>query len=100
MGKNYVILEKLKTNTPKIKKMFRVLDASIPELGLTLYWAYKEDKLGQIQLTKEQQRVKDWLDGMSKELWENNLLDEGDLGDLKLENLGEREDGTIVYFDI
>lgn len=100
LGKNYVIMEKLKTNTSKIKKMFRILDASIPELGLTFYRAYKEDKLRRIQLTKEQQRIKDWLDGMSKELWENNLLDEGDLGDLKHDNLGEREDGTIVFFDI
>jgi len=100
LGKNYVIMEKLKTNTPKIKKMFQILDASIPELDMTFYWAYKEDKLEQIQLTKEQQWVKDWLDGMSAELWSNHLLDEGDLGDLKPENLGEREDGTIVFFDI
>lgn len=102
LGKGYAIMEKLKLNTPKIQKYFSIIDKEVPtEYNTTTYYQLLQDgELDWNKLTKEESEVMHWLEDCGKELWKNKILSRGDFGDLCINNVGERADGTIVYFDI
>ena len=119
MGPNYVVLEKLKTDTPKCQKYNewlgwspkRVVPITLPKIdskngGTTMekcIWNYKKYK-NQIdkvvkQLPHDIQEIFQWGLEAYKHLQQvepgvSNFVD------LRLANIGERKNGEIVWFDI
>ena len=65
----------------------------------TLYHLIQDNKLDGVKLNNEQKRAVSFMQAIRKPLDE---LGYGptDYADLSGDNLGERADGTVVYFDI
>ena len=90
IGKGYVVMEKLKMYTSKCDEYQYVIDK--------VYWDVYDGKYNLEDYTEEEQEVIKWLEEVKKAISETTIY--ADMGDLSEKNFGEREDGTIVYFDI
>lgn len=90
IGKGYVIMEKLKMYTPKCDAYQYVIDK--------VYWDVYDGKYKLEDYSEEEQEVIKWLEEVKKAISETTIY--ADMGDLSEKNFGEREDGTIVYFDV
>lgn len=90
IGKGYVAMEKLKMYTEKCNNYQYVIDR--------LYWDFRDHNYNLEDYNEEEQEVLKWLEQVEKAIQETTNFN--DLGDLDEKNFGEREDGTIVYFDV
>lgn len=90
IGKGYVIMEKLKMYTPKCDRYQYVIDK--------VYNDVYDGHYDIDDFSKEEQEVIRWMEDVKTAL--KDVTNFNDLGDLDEKNFGEREDGTIVYFDI
>ena len=90
IGKGYVTMEKLKMYTEKCNNYQYVIDR--------LYWDFRDHNYNLEDYNEEEQEVLKWLEQVEKAIQETTNFN--DLGDLDEKNFGEREDGTIVYFDV
>lgn len=108
LSDNYVVMEKLKMNTPKCKKWDEHLGFNakpLPGTGLTLgevaseyVNGTKRAKMLAAALPDDIKEIFDWavdaLTHLKKAVgWDT-------FGDMKLANIGERSDGSIIWFDI
>lgn len=90
IGKGYVAMEKLKMYTEKCNNYQYVIDR--------LYWDFRDHNYNLEDYNEEEQEVLKWLEQVEKAIQETTNFN--DLDDLDEKNFGEREDGTIVYFDV
>lgn len=90
IGKGYVAMEKLKMYTEKCNNYQYVIDR--------LYWDFRDNNYNLEDYNEEEQEVLKWLEQVEKAIQETTHFN--NLGDLDEKNFGEREDGTIVYFDV
>lgn len=90
IGKGYVIMEKLKMYTPKCDRYQYVIDK--------VYNDIYDENYDIDNFSEDDQEVVRWMIKVKYALKE--VTNFNDLGDLDEKNFGEREDGTIVYFDI
>lgn len=116
VGKNYVIMEKLQTNTPKCKLYDQWIGFS-PDYKTTLKPKELKGKAADLEfcvknyekyssqidayLSKAGAQVNEiftWLMEVRDEYWK--IFPGDGFGDLREANLGERKNGDIVWFDI
>lgn len=90
IGKGYVTMEKLNMYTEKCNNYQYVIDR--------LYWDFRDHNYNLEDYNEEEQEVLKWLEQVEKAIQETTNFN--DLSDLDEKNFGEREDGTIVYFDV
>ena len=101
IGKGYVIMEKLEIETSKCKKYFDIINSS--NHGDSIYHLVQDKKYDLSEMNDDEKEVINWLENVRKacaEAFGNDPKTNEDFGDLQLANVGERKDGTIVYFDI
>ena len=100
IGKGYVVLEKLNVGTKKCQEITSTLWKDIK--GKMFYYRIQDNDLD-VKLTPKQKAIVSWMEQIRLALADLRNEDPStlrDFGDLHNQNLGEREDGTIVYFDI
>lgn len=90
IGKGYVVMEKLKMYTEKCNHYQYIIDK--------VYWDVYDEKYNLEDFSKDEQEVIEWMMQVKKAVQDTMQLN--DFGDLDQKNFGEREDGTIVYFDV
>lgn len=91
IGKGYVILEKLKMHTEKCRAYQYFIDK--------WYNDFADDTIYDTDITTDADReVIGWMRAVDNAIKENKLY--ADLGDLREDNFGERDNGEIVYFDL
>lgn len=90
IGKGYVVMEKLKMYTQKCNDYQYIIDK--------VYWDVHDGKYNLDDYTKQEQEVIQWLEDVRKAIAETTIYN--GFGDLDQKNFGEREDGTIAYFDV
>lgn len=98
IGKNWVILEKLKTFTPKLKKWFEYLDDKKFN-GKTIYDWSMEKNVDRSIFDDFGREVYDWCKQCQVEFKKINSKYIAWPGDLFLKNCGERDNGDIIFFD-
>ncbi len=113
VGSKVVVLEKLKMNTPKCKLYDKWLgfnafqhktkdfDCTIEGLALNIFKGRKDKKLNALEskVPAEAKECLDWAVQALIELEKATGFNNG-FSDLRLANLGERKDGSIIWFDI
>ena len=97
IGKGYVVMERLSVRTKKCVDIIHTLHKDAGDD--TLYHLIQDNKLEGVKLNRKQQEAVDFMRDIRKPLDELGY-EPKDYGDLHSDNLGERADGTIVYFDI
>ena len=100
IGKGYVVLEKLNADTKRCQDITSALWKKIE--GKEFYQRIQDNDLD-VKLTPKQRKIVNWMSQVRLALADLRNEDPDtirDFGDLHSGNLGEREDGTIVYFDI
>ena len=97
IGKGYVVMERLAIRTKKCQDIIHTLHKDAGDD--TLYHLIQDNKLEGVKLNGKQQEAVAFMRAIREPLDE---LGYGptDYGDLHSDNLGERADGTVVYFDI
>lgn len=90
IGKGYVVMEKLKMYTEKCDTYQYIIDK--------VYYQVYDGKYNLEEYSEQEQEVILWLEQVKKAV--NQVTHFNNMGDLDEKNFGEREDGTIVYFDI
>lgn len=106
LGKNYVVMEKLKTGTPRCKLYDSYLGFGGKKIEVngkadTLdHWIYKNDPAVEQEIKKDREawEVYQWGKTALQYLKESAGFDK--FSDLRLANIGERKNGEIVWFDI
>lgn len=101
IGKNWCIMEKLAMHTQKCKKYIDIIDNEtfggirpITDIG-------NGKTVKNIQnLSKEQLEVYNWLLQVKKEMSDINSKLITYPGDLNINNIGERKNGDIIFFDV
>lgn len=101
IGKNWYVMEKLATNTKKTKLYSDTMDKSF---GKERFWKLIYDHrsiedMG-IDMNKDELQIADWSFKVKNEMKKMHCPSIGWPGDLRENNLGERVDGTIIFFDI
>lgn len=107
LGSNFVVMDKLKTNTPKCRLYDKYLGFSAIKVadGYTM----NDLVMGVFKGDKKLIKIADKLQGEEKEIlnWGVEALTHlkaavgyTEFSDLRLVNLGERADGAIIWFDI
>ena len=76
--------------TPKCNEYQYIIDK--------VYWDVYDGKYNLEDYTEQEQEVIKWLEDVRKAITETTIYK--DFGDLDQKNFGERQDGTIAYFDI
>lgn len=101
MGKNWCVMELLKTRTPKCIKYMNIID-NFPVKNFKIISDIAKGKTLEDTsvLTKDQLEVYNWCLTVKKTMDEINNRYISYPGDLVLNNIGERENGDIVFFDI
>lgn len=104
IGKNWCVMELLQTHTDKCKLYIDTLDKSTVN-GKTLFSLlidkkYKFDKINIEEFTDIQKEVFDWCHQVAQEMKDINSSYISFPGDLVLNNIGERANGEIVFFDV
>lgn len=90
IGKGYVVMEKLKMYTPKCDKYQYIIDK--------VYSDVYDGNYNINDYTEDEQEVIRWLEDVKTAV--KDATNFNDFGDLDEKNFGERENGSIVYFDI
>lgn len=106
LGKNYVVMEKLQTGTPRCKLFDRYLGYNGTKVEVNGVkdsldnWIYKNDPEVEKVLKKDFKiwTIYEWGKEALRCLKEATGWDA--FSDLRLANLGERKNGEIVWFDI
>ena len=106
IGKNYVVMEKLKTGTVRCKFYDKYLGFNGEKIEINRvkksldYWIYENDPKVEAILKKDIKiwEVYSWGKKALKCLKEATGFDK--FSDLRLPNIGERKNGEIVWFDI
>lgn len=104
IGKNWCIMELLKPYTDKCKLYMKVLDHSNIE-GKTLFLHmvdsnYNFDKIDISKFNDIQKEVFFWCKQIAEEMKNINSKYIYFPGDLVLNNIGERDNGEIIFFDV
>ena len=99
IGSNWVVMEKLKTFTPKLRKWFKYID-DIKFEGKTIYEWSKEQNVDTDIFDKFGKEVYDWCKQCQKEMKDMKSPYISWPGDLFIKNVGERKNGEIVFFDV
>ena len=99
IGDNWVMMEKLKTFTPKLKKWFEYIDDKKFE-GKTIYDWTIEKNVDESIFDDFGKDVYKWCKMCQEEFKHINSPYVTWPGDLFLKNCGERNNGDIVFFDI
>lgn len=97
IGKGYVIMEKVKVRTKKCTDIIHSLNK---DNGTdTLYHLIQDGKTDEFKWDKKSEFTIQWMSKIRKVL---DVLgyEHTDYGDLHPENIGERDNGDVVYFDI
>lgn len=99
IGKNFVIMEKLKMDTPRLKMLSEYTNNWKTISGLKLIENdYKKlKKLSTDNLSEDEIFAIQWFIQLVKDLKSCGI---NSLGDFRYPNYGERKNGDIVYFDI
>lgn len=103
IGKGYVVMEKLKTNTYKIKTIFEQIFKLLPGQKYSLYHLVQDRRYKKKDLNKSQSEAVKFMEEVRKALADYQKVDVNklnDFGDFNQNNIGQRKDGTLVYFDI
>lgn len=93
IGKNYIIMEPLQTKTPKCQKYIDILNKHLSDYFERSRngddtWNYNDPN---------DEGANDWFRDVKTIMDQNNF---GFPGDININNIGERKDGSIVAFDI
>ena len=101
LGKNWAVMEKLKTFTPRLVKFYDMIDNVYVD-GISLYeWIKQDDdKIDKSKFSKDEWEVIEWGKRCKKEMEDMKSKYITWPGDLSLKNIGERNNGEIVFFDI
>ena len=104
IGKNWCIMELLSTHTGKCQLYINTLDKSNIN-GKTLFRIlsdnkYQFDKIDTSMFTDIQLEVFDWCKQVANGMKDMNSSYISFPGDLCINNIGERKDGKIIFFDI
>lgn len=108
LGENYVVMEKLKMDTPKCKKWNKYIGMNgikIPGVNMDMEELAKQciagDKKAQAAakaLPADIKEILDWcVDALTRL---KKAVGWDSFSDLRLANIGERSDGSIIWFDI
>lgn len=105
IGKGYVVMEKVTPCTKKVQRMFATLSKKVKHNGVesTLYHIIQDKTYKYDELTNFQKEIVDFMEEIRQVLGDlsgNGINLYGDFGDFHKDNVGEKEDGTIVYFDV
>lgn len=100
IGKGYVIMEKVTSKTPLIQRLFTALFKEIKGQDGTLYHLVQDKKYDFESLNKIQKQAVLFMEEIRNALKAVTGYDESDFGDFHRDNVGQREDGSLVYFDI
>ena len=101
IGRNWYVTEKLKLNTPKCKKYMDIIDNHTfdgvdPISGIAKGQTVKN----LLNLTNDEREVYEWCRQVKQEMDNINCDFISYPGDLVLNNIGERPNGDIVFFDV
>ena len=104
IGKNWCIMELLKTHTDKCRLYIDVLDKQKINgktlMSLIMDKKYNFDEVDTSSFTDIQKEVFFWCKDVAEEMIAMNSKCIGFPGDLVLNNIGERDNGEIIFFDI
>lgn len=107
LGTNYVVMEKLKMETPKCRLYDKYLgfnglkiDGKMTIEQIAKQVIKKDKKIDVIvaELNSEEKEILDWAIDALTRLEEAVGFDS--FSDMRLANIGERNDGAIIWFDI
>ena len=106
LGKNFVVMEKLRTGTPKCKLYDSYLgfdgkkiDVNGKQITLDkIIYNPTSDALNVLKKDKEAWKIFQWGSEAIKHL--EKAVGFTEFSDLRLANIGERKNGEIVWFDI
>lgn len=104
IGKNWCVMELLNTHTDKCRLYMDTLEDSNINgkslLSILIDKKYKFDQIDISNFTDIQKEVFDWCRKINNEMKNINSSYISFPGDLVLNNIGERENGEIIFFDI
>ena len=107
LGPNYVVMEKLKMETPKCRLYDKYLgyngvkiDGKMTMEQIAKQVIKKDKKITKLvaKLSSEEKEILDWAVDALTRLEEAVGFDS--FSDMRLANIGERNDGAIIWFDI
>jgi hypothetical protein len=96
IGKNWCIMEKLKIGTPKCRRYMNTIDNCKTMKFISDVQAEKEP----IGLSKDELEVYNWCLAVKREMDAIKSKAIGYPGDLTINNIGERDNGEIIFFDV
>lgn len=101
IGKNWCTMEKLKTGTPKCIMYMDIIN-NFPIKNFSLYSDISKGNVlsDTSKLTKEQLEVYNWCLEVKREMDDMKSKYIKYPGDLALNNIGERDNGEVVFFDV
>lgn len=102
MGKNWVLMEKLKIKTKDTKALLDTIDDSTPINGKTLWdWIKLDEEEVDLTIFNDKQlEAFNWAQNCKKDMKKMNHRGIGWPGDLQINNIGQRKTGEIIFFDI
>jgi len=99
IGDNWVVMEKLKTFTPKLKKWFEYIDDKKFDGKTIFHWV--DEKNVDVNIFDDFGRdVYSWCIECKNEIKNIKSPYVAWPGDLFIKNCGERDNGEIVFFDV
>lgn len=98
IGKGYVVMEKLNVHSKKCLDIINELHKVVAGKD-TLYHLIQDGDLYDVKLSPKQKQAVEFMMAIRKPL-DDLGFGPRNYGDLHSDNLGERDDGTVVYFDI
>lgn len=101
IGKNWCVMERLKTHTDKCILYMDIIDnCKIDGFDFISSIAKGKHIKSPSKLSEEQLEVYEWCISVKKEMENINSKYISYPGDLVLNNIGERDNGDIVFFDV
>lgn len=102
LGSNWILMEKLKIKTKDTRDLLDTIDDPNPINGKTLWDWIKLDKedVDTSIFNKEQLKAFDWAQSCKKDMQNMNHRGIAWPGDLSINNIGQRNTGEIIFFDI
>lgn len=101
IGKNWCVMEKLELDTPKCQKYMYIIDYEDFD-GLSPISDIAKGKTvsDKSKLTDDQLEVYEWVLAIKAEMEKINSRHIQYPGDLVINNIGERPNGDVVFFDV
>lgn len=101
IGKNWCIMEKLNVRTTKCHMYMDIMDNVYINNRSVIMYVCDNNKLPLFnKLSKNEKEVANWCFAVKKEMENINSKYIKYPGDLVLNNIGERDNGEIVFFDV